>query len=227
MFAVAIATAIWLGIQTSISPCPLATNIAAISFIAKKVGSTRQVLLSGLLYTLGRTIVYLGIGIIVTTGLLANWQISPFLQKYASKLLGPVLILVGMILLGLINVSFSRSAGGMGLQKRTEKGGTWWAGILGIVFALSFCPISAGLFFGGLIPLSVRQGSRVLLPSLFGVGTALPVIVFAFIIAFAAQHVGKAFDRLTQIERWARRITGAVFIAAGVHFCLSSIFSLY
>ena len=211
-------SALWLGILTSISPCPLASNIAAISFIGRKVGSTRQVFLSGLLYTIGRTAAYLALGVVIMAGLMASGEIARFLQRYLNQILGPVLILVGMLLLGLLNVSSSLSFAGAGVQQRASKGGTGWALLLGILFALSFCPVSAGLFFGGLIPLSMANDSRFVLVSLYGVGTALPVIVFAFLMAFASQHVGKAFNRLTQIERWVRIITAAVCVAAGISY---------
>jgi len=222
-----IAQALWLGILTSVSPCPLATNIAAVSFIGRRIGSKRNVLLSGLLYALGRTAVYLGLGIVLTLGLRSLAGFSMFIQAHGDKILGPLLILVGMILVGLIPVRFSLSLGGEKLQRRAAGGGIWWAGVLGVLFALSFCPISAGLFFGCLVPLSAQHNSAFLLPLLFGTATALPVIGFAFIMAFAAHYVGKAYNKLTQIELWARYITGAVFIGVGIHFCLRSIFELY
>jgi len=143
-----------------------------------------------------------------------------------NEILGPVLILVGMILLGMLGSKFSMNLGGQVVQQRAGKGGIWWAGVLGLLFALSFCPVSAGLFFGGLLPLSARSDSYVLLPSLYGVGTALPVVAFAFMIAFASKHVGRAFNRITQIERWLRFITGIVFVLAGVYFCLVHIYGI-
>jgi cytochrome c biogenesis protein CcdA len=222
----AIGSAIWLGILTSISPCPLASNIAAISFIGRRVDSKRHVLLSGLFYTFGRTLTYLVLGMIVMAGLLASGEMARFLQKYMNQILGPVLILVGMILLGLLNVSASFNLAGSRVQERAGKGGVWWSVILGILFALSFCPVSAGLFFGGLIPLSTSNGSKFVLPGLFGIGTALPVIVFAFLMAFGSQYVGRAFNRMTQIEWWVRMITGTVFILAGIYYCLTHIYGI-
>jgi cytochrome c biogenesis protein CcdA len=219
-------SALWLGILTSISPCPLATNIAAISFIGRKVGSTPQVLLSGLLYTIGRTIAYLALGVVIMAGLMASGEIARFLQRYLNQILGPVLILVGMLLLGLLGFTGSLNLAGSGVQERASKGGTGWALPLGVLFALSFCPVSAGLFFGGLIPLSTSNQSRFVLPTLYGVGTALPVIVFAFIIAFASHYVGKAFHRLTQVERWVRTLTGIVFILAGLYYSLAYVYGV-
>lgn len=222
----ALTTAIWLGILTSISPCPLASNIAAISFVGRRVGSTRQVLLAGLLYTIGRTIAYVGLAIVVLAGLMASGDIARFLQRYLNQILGPILVLVGMLLLGLFELTASLTLAGSGVQERALRGGSWWSVVLGVLFALSFCPVSAGLFFGGLIPLSAANSSRFMLPTLYGTGTALPVIVFAFLMAFASQSVGRAFDRLTQVERWVRILTGVLFILAGIYYCLLYIYGI-
>ena len=221
-----IVTALWFGILTSISPCPLATNIAAISFVARKVDKMRAVLLSGLLYAVGRTVAYLAMGALIMAGLLASGQIALFLQKYLNQALGPVLILVGMLLLGLIGSTASITLVGAGVQARASKGGIGWAALLGILFALSFCPVSAGLFFGVLIPLSAANQSMVILPLVYGIGTATPVIVFALLIAFASQRLGSAFNRLTQIERWVRLITGFIFVVAGIYYSLLYVYEL-
>lgn len=223
---ITIATAFWFGILTSISPCPLATNIAAISFIARKVEKMRAVLLSGFLYAAGRTVAYLALGTLITAGLLASGEIALFLQKYLNQALGPVLILVGMLLLGLLRSTASVSLVGAGVQERASKGGIGWAALLGILFALSFCPVSAGLFFGVLIPLSAANESMLILPLVYGIGTAVPVIVFAVLIAFASQRLGSAFNLLTQIERWVRRITGVIFVAAGIYYSLLYVYEL-
>lgn len=221
------ATALWLGILTSISPCPLATNIAAISFIGRRVGSTRHVLLTGALYTLGRALAYLVIAAMLVASLLSAPGVSHWLQKYMNKLLGPVLILVGMVLLDLMPVTFTGGGVSERMQQRVERLGIWGAGLLGIVFALSFCPISAALFFGSLVPLAVKWESSVLFPSLYGIGTALPVIAFAVLIAVSAQQVGKVFDTTKQFERWAQRLTGGLFLAIGIYFSLAYIFEVF
>jgi len=231
-----LASAFWLGLLTSISPCPLATNIAAVSFLGRSVGDIRGVLVSGLLYVLGRTVVYVGLGVLILWVLQgastggdsggAAAGMSRFLQKYMPVILGPVLILVGMMLLGMLEFSGALNLGGQGFQDRVARGGALWAFPLGILFALSFCPVSASLFFGGLIGLSTQHSSPVLLPTLFGIGTAVPVIVFAFIITFANQYVGRAFNRLTQIERWVRVITGVIFIVAGFYYILAHIYEV-
>jgi cytochrome c biogenesis protein CcdA len=220
------ASALWLGVLTSISPCPLATNVAAVSFIGKQFASAPRVALSGLFYVLGRMLAYLGLGAALIAGLMSAPYLSEFLQKSMNKILGPVLILVGMVLLDLLR--FNLPGGGVGerMQERVGRGGIWGAGLLGLVFALSFCPVSAALFFGSLIPLAVKHGSGVLFPLVFGVGTGLPVIVFAMMIALGARSVGVLFQKLTRAELWARRITGAIFIALGIYYVLAHIFEM-
>ncbi len=223
----AVSTAVWLGILTSVSPCPLATNIAAISYVGRRVGSPRRVLLAGLLYTLGRAVTYAGLGLLIVLSLLSAPQTSHVLQKYMIKALGPLLILVGMVLLDLVRFRLPGFVAGEGLRARTDRMGEWGAGFLGITFALSFCPVSAALYFGSLLPLAVQTRSPVLLPSLYGIGTALPVVAFAIVIAGGVRSVGKLFDRVARVEIWVRRVTGVVFLGIGVYFCLDQIFQVF
>ncbi|MHB0956228.1 MAG: aromatic aminobenezylarsenical efflux permease ArsG family transporter [Pirellulaceae bacterium] len=223
-YVIGIGSALWLGILTSISPCPLATNIAAISYIGRKVGNSRQVFLTGLLYTLGRTAAYLALAFVLVASVLSVPQISMFLQKYMHLALGPILIIVGMFLLGLIELNVGGGGMGAGLQKRVDALGIWGALLLGVVFALTFCPTSAALFFGSLIPLSLKVNSSVTLPVVYGVGTALPVLIFAVILATSAQSVGKAYNVLAKIEWWARMLTGVIFVLVGLYFSLKHVF---
>ncbi|MBD3315900.1 MAG: sulfite exporter TauE/SafE family protein [Chitinivibrionales bacterium] len=211
-----IGAAVWLGILTSISPCPLATNIAAISYVGRKVEKPRLVLLAGLLYTLGRALAYVGVAIFVTRSLRMIPGVSMFLQRYMNLVIGPLLVLVGILLLGLF--SFSLGGGGMNekLRARVDRMGVAGAGFLGIMFALAFCPVSAGLFFGALIPLAVK-GNAPFMSSLYGFGTALPVIAFALLLAFAAHLIGTTFKKLTIIELWVRRSTAIVLIVIGLY----------
>ncbi|OGV56399.1 MAG: hypothetical protein A2017_12695 [Lentisphaerae bacterium GWF2_44_16] len=220
-------SALWLGILTAISPCPLATNIAAISFIGRQVGHDRWVLLSGLLYTAGRTLTYVVLGAAIVSGVLVSGEVSRFLQKYMNDILGPVLILLGMVLLGMLGSSVSLSfLSADKLQKQAEKKGAWVALPIGILFALSFCPVSAGLFFGALIPLSLKNSSSFIIPAIYGFGTALPVIAFSFLIAFGGEYLGKAFHCLTKIELWFRYTAGVLFIFAGIYYCLIYIYGI-
>ena len=225
-FLLGAASAVWLGILTSVSPCPLATNIAAVSFIGRRVDNTRRVLMAGLLYSLGRLLSYLVLGVLVVAGLLAIPGLSIFLQDSMNKFLGPLLIVVGLVLLGLFKFGGGLSFGTERLQKRAEKAGLWGALMLGLVFALSFCPVSAALFFGSLIPLAVEHNSSVLFPSLYGIGTALPVIACATVLAFSARSIGTFFNRLSKFELWFRRVTGIVFVLVGIYQSLIYIFGL-
>jgi cytochrome c biogenesis protein CcdA len=219
-------SALWLGILTSISPCPLATNIAAISFIGGRVESPGRVFLAGSLYTLGRTVVYLILSVLIVGSLVSSPQLSAFLQKYMNKILGPVLIVAGMFLMELLWVNFHGPGSSQALQKRAQAWGVWGSVLLGMIFALSFCPVSAALFFGSLIPLALKYNSNLLLPLGYGLGTALPVFVFAILIAVGTRSVGRAFQKVTVIEYWARRITGGLFIAVGIYLSLRYIFDV-
>jgi len=221
-----VALAFWFGILTSISPCPLTTNIAAMSFIARKMDSTVQSLLSGFLYTFGRVFAYLLLGFVTVKGLVSIPGISVFLQNYANRVLGVLLILVGMFLLELITFDWSISAGADKLQGRVEKGGLHWSFILGFVFALSFCPPSAAIFFGSVIPLAIKSNSLILIPLAYGLGTGLPVMFFAVAIAKGATTLGKYFSMVQSFERYLRQITGYVFIAGGIYLTLVYVYKV-
>jgi len=223
-FLLAAASAFWLGILTSISPCPLATNIAAISFIGRRAEGAMKATHSGLAYSLGRALAYTGLGAVVVFGLLSVPGVSNFLQRYMNKLLGPLLILVGMHLLGLLGFTLATSIGSQVLRERAAGGGVWGAGFLGILFALSLCPVSAALFFGSLIPLAVAQGSKILLPMLFGVGTGLPVVVVAALLSGGERTLGSALHRLDRVQKWSLRITGAVIIGVGIYLTIRFVF---
>jgi cytochrome c-type biogenesis protein len=219
-------SAFWLGVLTSISPCPLATNIVAISFVSRGVDSPRKVLFSGLLYTAGRAATYVLLGMLLVASLLSAPFISHVLQKYMNAALGPLLILVGMVLLELISFNIG---GGLNttVQKRVEAMGLWGAVFLGVLFALSFCPTSAALFFGSLLPLAVNRQSGILLPAVYGIATGLPVLIFAVLLGFGANRLAQAYDGMVTFERWARRITGITFILVGFYYSLTRIFGIY
>jgi cytochrome c-type biogenesis protein len=221
------ATAAWLGVLTSISPCPLATNLVAISFISRDVGSPSRVLWTGMLYTVGRTITYAALGSLLVGSVLSIPQVSLALQYWMNRLLGPILILIGMFLLDLYRFSFLTSTIGNHLQDRARSWGMWGAGPLGMIFALSFCPVSAALFFGSLIPLSLEAGSKIAMPALYGIGTGLPVALFAIGLAAGAQSISAALNKLGEIALWARRATGTVFIAVGLYYTCDHIFELF
>jgi len=222
-FYLDIFSAFWLGILTSISPCPLATNIAAVSFITRNLGSSKKVLWSGLLYAAGRMLTYVAVAVLAIASLLSLPEVSFFLETNMHKIIGPLLIVVGIILLDVLPFAFSASLVSSSMQEKAGKWGLWGSGILGVVFALTFCPLSAALFFGSLIPLAIDGKSAVLMPSVYGLGTALPVIAFAFVMAFGVKSIGRVFDKLTQIEKWVRKLTAVVFIGAGFYLLFKSL----
>lgn len=218
----AVGTALWLGILTSISPCPLSTNIAAVSYVGRRVGSRRLVLLSGALYTAGRSLVYLVLGAASVWSLMSMVSVSSFLQGTFPRLLGPILIALGLLLLGVFEFTLPSMGVNDELQNRVDHAGVWGAGLLGVIFALAFCPVSAGLFFGGLVPLAVERSSPLMLPLVYGVGTALPVAFFAVLLAVGAGWLGTALDRVQVFEVWARRVTAVVFVGVGIYETLRS-----
>ena len=223
---VAIGSAIWLGVLTSVSPCPLATNVAAITYIGRRVDRPSQALWSAMAYTLGRTVCYVGLAIIIVTSIWSMPEIARFLQHYMNQILGPVLMLTGLVLLDLIRFRLPGLSLSDAHQKRLSQQGVWGAGLLGLIFALSFCPVSAALYFGSLLPLAVEHESRLLLPALYGVGTALPVVILAILIATGSRYVGQVLGKLTVIERWARRVTGVIFVLVGLYLVLIYIVGL-
>ncbi len=239
--------ALYLGVLTSISPCPLATNIAAISYIGRKVDSPRRVLQAGLLYTLGRCLLYLGLAALLTTTAMSIPAVSVFLQASMHLVLGPVFLVLGMFLVGLISFTVGGTIMTEGMQKRVDSMGVWGALLLGVLFAVSFCPTSAAWFFGLLaltmgseagaitgvlekigivLPEASLAGGSVVLPLIYGIGTALPVLVVAVLLAYSAQAVGKAYNVLSKVEWCARMATGWIFILVGIYFSLRYVFEI-
>lgn len=208
--------------MTSISPCPLTTNIVAVSFVGKRVDSAAKVFISGLLYTFGRAFAYAALGAFIVAGVLSIPSVSFFLQNHMHKLLGPVLIISGILLIGIMPWKLGISFNAANMQKRAEKTGMFSSVFLGVLFALAFCPVSAALFFGSLIPLAIKHESRIVLPAIYGFGTGLPVLVFAVLIAFGIGSIGKVFNAVTRVERWAERFTGAVFVLIGAYLVYTS-----
>lgn len=210
-------TAIILGLMTAISPCPLATNISAIGFISRDIGNRRRVFVSGIIYTLGRAFSYTLLAVILFLG--ANqMNISLLFQGWGEKLLGPLLVIIGLCMLGVINLKFP------GLSKLTDRVGEnskssyWSTFLLGMLFALAFCPYSGVLYFGMLIPMSVASVSGLYLPVVFAIATGLPVIIFAWLLAYAIENVGKLYNHIKAFELWFRRVVATVFILVGIYY---------
>jgi cytochrome c-type biogenesis protein len=208
--------ALALGLLTAIAPCPLATNITATAFIAKTINSKKKVLLSGLLYTLGRMFSYTVIGTIIYFGA-STFQIAKLLQGNGEKYIGFVLVILGLIMLDIIKLNFIK--GGNWIEKLSDKlktKGLLGAFVLGALFALAFCPYSGALFFGMLIPMTIKSGLA--MPVLFSIGTGLPVILFAFVIAFSMEKLGMYFKAITKIEKIMRIAAGIISIITGLYY---------
>lgn len=218
---IAIFSALWLGILTAVSPCPLATNIAAISFISKNIESPYKTVFAGFLYILGRILAYVILGFIVIGGLLAVPIVAIFLQHSINKFIGPILILVGLILLNVIKLNFSFGVDHERFKEFAQTSSFLGALLLGVIFALSFCPVSAALFFGSLISLAVEYNSRLMIPAVYGIGTGLPVVIFAIVIAFSMHKLSEIYNNIVKFETWFRRITGGIFIIAGIYFIIT------
>ncbi|MFH0764041.1 MAG: aromatic aminobenezylarsenical efflux permease ArsG family transporter [Candidatus Omnitrophota bacterium] len=222
-----ILTALWLGILTSISPCPLATNIAAVSFLSKKIAHPKTVFLLGISYTIGRMLAYAILGFLIVKSVLSVPLAANFLQKYMNKALGPVMIITGLFLLDILKFNIPGLVISEKHQNKLAGSGMPGACILGFIFALSFCPISAALFFGSLIPLAVGSKIGVSLPFIYGIGTGLPVFIFAFGIALGIVSLSRWFHKAVKLEVYARKITGAIFIAVGVYYIFVYIISIH
>ncbi|MBF0314152.1 MAG: sulfite exporter TauE/SafE family protein [Oligoflexia bacterium] len=223
---IGLGSAFWIGILTAISPCPLATNIAAISFISKKIENKKVVMATGALYTLGRMFTYVVVAYLVIESILAIPGLSFFLQTQILKIIGPLLIVIGMFLLELVSIPLPSFGGSEKFQRFFQNLGVWGAFPLGVLFALSFCPVSAALFFGSLIPLATKFSSTTLFSSMYGIGTGLPVFVFSILIALGASSIGKIFQRVGKIEYWIRMATGVIIIIIGIYFVLAYLFKV-
>lgn len=206
--------ALALGLMAAISPCPLATNITAIGYISKDIENKRRVFISGLIYTLGRAVSYTALGVILYFGA-SQFQVQKLFQGWGEKILGPLLIIIGIFMLDIIKLPSLNFGGKMG----GKSGKSYWSSfLLGVIFALAFCPYSGVLFFMGLIPLTIASPEGLFLPLIFATATGLPVIIFAWLIAFALGNVGKVYNKIKVFEKWFRRIIAALFIAVGIYY---------
>lgn len=211
-------SAFLLGLMTAISPCPLATNITAIAFIGKEIENKRRVFINGLVYTLGRAISYTALGVILYFGA-SRFHVAGFFNTYGEKLLGPLLLLIGIFMLDIIRINFP-GFGKLTDRFQNSKGRSSWlsALLMGIVFALAFCPYSGVLYFGMLIPMTVASAQGLFLPPVFALATGLPVIIFAYLIAFTLSGVGNLYNNLRVFERWFRKVVAVLFILVGLYY---------
>lgn len=215
-----ILTAFLLGIMTAISPCPLATNITATAYIGRHLQEKRKVFIHGLIYTLGRAISYTALGVILYFGA-STFQIARFFQTYGERALGPVLIIAGIIMLDFIPWNFVGFSG-LGQKLIGKRSGSSWLSslLMGVVFALAFCPYSGLLYFGMLIPMTIASPDGLILPVVFALATGLPVILIAYLLAFSVSGVGNFYNKILLFEKWFRRIMAVLFIGVGIYFLI-------
>ncbi|MGB3005216.1 MAG: aromatic aminobenezylarsenical efflux permease ArsG family transporter [Chitinophagaceae bacterium] len=208
-----------LGLLTAISPCPLATNITATAYIARTITNRRTVLLSGFLYTAGRMFSYTALSALIYFGA-SKFQVAKLFQGNGEKYIGPLMILIGLIMLGVIRLNFLFKGSSL-TEKLSEKfkgKGLLGSFLLGLVFALAFCPYSGALFFAILMPMTISASEGLALPIVFSIGTGLPVIFFAFIIAFSMEKLGKYFKAIQKVEKVMRIVAGITFIITGLYY---------
>lgn len=211
-------TAFLLGLMTAISPCPLATNITAIGYISKDISSRRTVFMGGLVYTAGRAISYTALGLLLYFGA-GQLGLEGFFQDWGEKLLGPLLIVIGLFMLGVLKLSISGISWLSEKMEQKANKGFWGVLLLGIVFALAFCPYSGVLYFGMLIPMTISSPSGLLLPLSFAIATGIPVIIFAWLLAFSVGSIGSLYNKIKVFEIWFRRLVAVLFIAVGLYQC--------
>lgn len=213
-------TAFLLGLLTALSPCPLATNIAAIGFIGKDMEDRKRVFRNGLLYTLGRILSYTLLGVVLILVLREGssmFGIQKAIGTWGEWLLGPLLLVIGLFMLwgdrlNLPQFGFKGNAEGLARKEG------WGALLIGILFALAFCPTSGMFYFGMLIPLSATTPAGYLLPVVFAVATALPVLAVAWILAFSVQQMGRFYGRMRTVQRWMNLLVGVLFVVIGIYY---------
>ena len=210
-------SALVLGLMAAISPCTLATNITAVGFISKDIENRNRVFINGLLYTLGRAISYTAIALIIYLGA-DQFKFSGFFQRYGEKILGPLLVIIGLFMLDAIKIKFPAMSKLTSKMETKTKWGTFDSILLGMIFALAFCPYSGVLYFGMLVPMTVSSASGLYLPVVFALATGLPVIMFAWLLAFSVGSIGGVYNKVKGFEIWFRRVVAVLFIVVGVYY---------
>jgi cytochrome c-type biogenesis protein len=216
-------SALVLGLMTAISPCPLATNITAVGFISKDIENRYRVFVNGLFYTLGRAISYTAIALIIYFGA-DQFKFSGLFQRYGEKILGPLLIIIGLLMLDVIKIKFPGVSRLTSRMETKTQWGYWDAILLGMLFALAFCPYSGVLYFGMLVPMTVASTSGLYLPIVFALATGIPVIFFAWILAFSVGSIGGVYNKIKNFEIGFRRVIAVLFIIIGIYYIIRVFF---
>lgn len=217
---VPVLTAFLLGLLTAISPCPLATNIAAVGYITKDVENPRRIFFNGLLYTFGRILAYTLLGAVLISVLregASMFSLQKTISRWGEMLIAPVLILIGLFMLFGQRLNLPKF-GFSGSGEQIGRRGGWGALLLGILFSLAFCPTSGIFYFGMLIPMSAAESGGYLLPAVFAVATGLPVVIVAWVLAYSVAGLGAFYNRMQSVQKWLTRIVAVLFIAVGIYY---------
>ena len=211
-------SALILGLLTAISPCPMATNITAIGYIGKDLGNRNRVFYNGLIYTLGRTVSYAVLALILYFGA-DQLKISGVFQQYGERIIGPLMIVIGIFMLGIIRINFPAFSKLSERFQNRSRFNYWDVFLLGVIFALAFCPYSGVLFFGMLIPLTIST-SGLHLPVVYAIATGIPVILFAWVIAYTLSGMGNLYRKIKFFEYWFRKLVAVLFMGIGVYYVI-------
>jgi cytochrome c biogenesis protein CcdA len=207
-----------LGIMTTLHPCPLATNVAAISMLTGWSKKSRKALWVFVSFIAGYLISYLSLSIIIATGVLTVPILNDLLHTIFFIFLGPLLILVGMLIADLLNLNrFYEGSILRWIEKRQ------WSGLyalpMGALIAPSFCPATAAIFFGILIPMAIRLHQTLLFPALYAAGAAMPLIGISFLL-----YRGSSWIPSKKWQKRVPRIMGWIMIVIGVYLTIEQIY---
>ena len=217
---VPVLTAFLLGLLTAVSPCPLATNITAIGFISKDIESKNRTFLLGILYTIGRMVAYSLLGALLIWMLrrgFDTFDLQSKVSQWGEMLLSPVLIVMGLVMLFGDRLPLS----GFGLNASEKSGrlrGAWGSLLLGILFAMAFCPTSGMFYFGMLVPMSASATGGYALPAVYALATGLPVVIVAWIIAYSIGNIAGFYKKMQVFQKWLNRMVAVLFIIVGIYY---------
>jgi len=218
-FNVPVLSAFFLGLLTAVAPCPLATNIAAVAYISRNVTDRKYAVITGVLYTLGRMFSYSLLGVLIIVVGLEIPGVSTFVQDVGERALGPILIVMGLIMLNIDRLSFGKGGGKLAsLGGKVANWGMIGGFLLGVLFALAFCPYSAVLYFGVLMPVALESAGGIALPPIFAIGTGLPVLVFGTLLSLGVAGVSSWLNAITRAERIMRIVVSVIFIGVGIYY---------
>ena len=207
-------TAFVLGLLVALHPCPMATNIAAMGYIGKDIDNRRQVFLDGIRYTLGRIVSYSVLGAVIIALIRGGVQLLDFgelMSEWGERVLGPLLIIIGLYLLYNDLLHHHDHVPHLPFGGRKSS-----AFVLGLIFALAFCPESGVVYFGMLIPMAVESDYAYLLPVSFAIGTGVPVVIMAWVFAYSISRFSRLNKGMLLLKAWLTRIIAVLFILAGV-----------